>query len=300
MSHAWMPTSPCGPDCHATTTPTVGGIRSATRLIRAALVLMAALALAPLLIVLRGRSRAAMLRWVFTSMLGAFGAKLEIHGDVDFARAETQRGALVVQNHVSWLDIVVANAVRPMRSVAKREIGEWPLVGALATKAGTVYLDRESLRALPGTVTELSAALRGGAQVNVCPEGTTWCGLAAGHFRPALFQAAIDGGVPVRPLAVRYRLSTGQTTTWPSFVGTETLIDSVRRTAKLRGLVIEVHVLDEIAPGRADTRAELASLAETQIAAILAGPHIPAQRRAAHVRMLAASNTDNDVIPQIG
>ena len=233
-----------------------------------------------------------MLRWVFASMLRAFGAKLEIHGDPTFARAQTHRGALVVQNHVSWLDIVVANTVRPMRSVAKREIGEWPVVGALATKAGTVYLDRESLRALPTTVAELADALRGGAQVNVCPEGTTWCGLASGHFRPALFQAAIDGGVPVRPLAVRYRLSTGHTTTWPSFVGTETLIDSVRRTARLRGLVIEVHILDEIAPGRADTRAELADLAEAQIAAVLAGPAIPTQRRAAHARMLRADSPD--------
>lgn len=293
MAHAWMPASPCGPGCHAATMPTVGRFRRFTRLTAAALVLLAALALAPLLIVLRGRSRTATLRWVFTSMLRAFGAELEVHGDNDFARAETQRGALVVQNHVSWLDIVVANAVRPMRSVAKREIGEWPLVGALATRAGTVYLDRASLRALPATVTELAVALRGGAQVNVCPEGTTWCGLAAGHFRPALFQAAIDGGVPVRPIAVRYRLAGGQTTTWPSFVGTETLIDSVCRTARLRGLVIEVHILDEIAPGRADNRADLAELAETQIAAVLAGPGIPAQRRAAHARMLTAAPTDS-------
>lgn len=293
MAHAWMPTSPCGPGCHAASMPTVARFRRFTRLTAAAMVLLAALALAPLLIVLRGRSRTAMLRWVFTSMLRAFGATLEVHGDNDFARAETQRGALVVQNHVSWLDIVVANAVRPMRSVAKREIGEWPLVGALATRAGTVYLDRESLRALPATVTELAVALRSGAQVNVCPEGTTWCGLAAGHFRPALFQAAIDGGVPVRPIAVRYRLASGQTTTWPSFVGTETLIDSVRRTARLRGLVIEVHILDEIAPGRADNRADLAELAETQIAAVLAGPGIPAQRRAAHARMLTVAPTDS-------
>lgn len=292
MTHAWMPTSPCGPGCHAATVPTIGRVRGIVRLLRAALVLLAALGLAPALIVLRGRSRAAMLRWVFTSMLRAFGAKLEIHGDPEFARAHTQRGALVVQNHVSWLDIVVANAVRPMRSVAKREIRDWPLVGALATKAGTVYLDRESLRALPATVAELSDALRNGAQVNVCPEGTTWCGLASGHFRPALFQAAIDGGVPVRPLALRYRLATGQTTTWPSFVGAESLIDSVRRTAKLRGLVIEVHILAEIAPGRAGTRAELAELAEAHIAALLAGPHIPAQRRAAHLRMLRADSSD--------
>ena len=231
--HAWMPVSPCGPGCHAATMPTVGPLRRGFRLARAVVALLGCLLLAPFLIVLRGRSRAALLRRVFTAMLHAFGARLEVHGDTSFARigrGGPQRGALVVQNHVSWLDIVVAGAVRPMRSVAKREIGEWPIVGALATKAGTVYLDRNRLRALPGTVAELAGALRAGAQVNVCPEGTTWCGLASGHFRPALFQAAIDGGVPVRPLAVRYRLADGQTTTWPSFVGDETLIDSDRKS----------------------------------------------------------------------
>jgi 1-acyl-sn-glycerol-3-phosphate acyltransferase len=280
-AHDWMPVSPCGPGCHAETTPTVGVLRRAFRLVRAALVLLASLLLAPLLIVLHGRSRAALLRWVFTSMLHAFGARLEVHGDRSFALADRggpRRGALVVQNHVSWLDIVVAGAVRPMRSVAKREIGDWPIVGTLATRAGTVYLDRTRLRALPDTVAELAGALRGGFQVNLCPEGTTWCGLAAGHFRPALFQAAIDGGVPVRPLAVRYRLADGQTTTWPSFIGDETLIDSVRRTARLRGLVVEVHVLDEIAPGRAADRHELARLAEAKVAAVLADPGIPTQR----------------------
>jgi 1-acyl-sn-glycerol-3-phosphate acyltransferase len=261
--------------------PTVGPLRRVTRLGSAIAVLLACLLLAPLLIVLRGRSRATLLRGLFAAMLRAFGARLEVHGDASFALSERggpQRGALVVQNHVSWLDTVVVNAVRPMRSVAKREIGQWPLVGRLATRAGTVYLDRGRLRALPDTVTELAGALRAGAQVNICPEGTTWCGLAAGHFRPALFQAAIDGGVPVRPLAVRYRLADGQTTTWPSFVGDETLIDSVRRTARLRGLVVEVHVLAEIAPGRAADRHELAELAEAQVAAVLAGQGIPAQR----------------------
>jgi hypothetical protein len=43
------------------------------------------------------------------------------------------------------------------------------------------------------------------------------------------------------------------------------LIDSVVRTAKLRGLVVEVHVLPEIAPGRAEDRFELAGLAEAAV-----------------------------------
>ncbi len=291
-THAWMPTSPCGPGCHAATMPTVGLPRRAGRLTRAGFVLLACLLVAPFLIVLRGRSRATLLRRVFTAMLHAFGARLEIHGDPAFAPARRDgpgRGALVVSNHVSWLDIVVVNAVCPMRSVAKREIGAWPVVGPLASRAGTVYLDRGRLRALPDTVTELAEALRGGALVNVCPEGTTWCGLAAGRFRPALLQAAIDGGVPVRPLAVRYRLADGRRTTWPSFVGAETLLDSVRRTARLRGLVVEVHVLDEIAPGRAADRRELAALAQARVAAVLAGPGIPTPREHhTHARPLPA------------
>jgi 1-acyl-sn-glycerol-3-phosphate acyltransferase len=252
--------------------PTVGRLRRCARLIRAVGALCTGLLVAPLLVLLPNREP--LVRFVFRSVLHALGATVEVHGDATLgvpSGAGPHRGALVVDNHVSWLDIVAVNAVRPMRSVAKRQIASWPLVGPLASRAGTVYLDRERLRALPATVAELAAALRTGSLVNACPEGTTWCGLGLGRFRPALFQAAIDGGVPVRPLALRYRLTDGTPTTWPSFIGDETLIDSVRRTARLRGLVVEVHVLPEIAPGRAADRHELAALAESAIRDTLHG-----------------------------
>lgn len=275
MAHAWMPTSPCGPGCVTGTMPTVGRLRRTFRLIAAAVVLLGGLLSAPLLVLSRGRSREVLVRGVFLGVLRAMGARLEVHGDARLG-VPGGRGALVVDNHVSWLDIVAVNAVRPMRSVAKREIASWPVVGMLASKAGTVYLDRGRLRALPATVAELAAALRGGAVVNACPEGTTWCGLELGRFRPALFQAAIDGGVPVRPVVVRYRLADGAPTTWPAFVGDETLIDSVRRTARLRGLVVEVNVLPEIAPGRAADRHELAALAEAAVRDALYGASVAA------------------------
>lgn len=275
-AHPWMPVSPCGPGCVAVRMPTVGRVRRFARLVRAVLVLLGSVLVSPLLVVLPARARELLVRQVFRGVLHAFGARVDVHGEVMDAQ-DGHRGGLVVDNHVSWLDIVVINAVRPMRSVAKKEIATWPVVGALAGRAGTVYLDRESLRALPDTVAELSDALRGGSLVNVCPEGTTWCGLGLGRFRPALFQAAIDGGVPVRPIALRYRVANGGPTTWPAFIGDETLIDSVRRVATLRGLVIDVHVLPEIAPGRAADRHELAALAEAAIRDTLYGdmPAVP-------------------------
>jgi 1-acyl-sn-glycerol-3-phosphate acyltransferase len=213
-------------------------------------------------------------RGVFRGVLLAVGVRLDVRGTIP----GPGRGALVVTNHVSWLDIVAVNAVRPMRAVAKRDIASWPVLGWLVTAARTVYVDRENIRSLPGTVSRLADALRGGAMVNVNPEGTTWCGRTHGRFRPAMFQAAIDGGVPVLPIALRFRLRTGERTTAPAFIGTETIVDSVLRTAGLRGLVLEVHVRDEIAPGRAADRRELAALAEGSVDEVLTPASLPGEK----------------------
>ncbi|PRX49495.1 1-acyl-sn-glycerol-3-phosphate acyltransferase [Prauserella shujinwangii] len=280
MTHPWMPASPCGPGCLAPGAPAVGPLRRAVRLIAAVAVVTFALLVAPLLFVVRPGARDRLLRGVFRGVLRAFGVRLVVHGAIEAAG----RGALVVNNHISWLDIVGVNAVRPMRALAKQEIAGWPVLGGLVTRAGSIYLDRERLSALPGTMAELAAALRGGSLVSVTPEGTTWCGRASGRFRPAAFQAAIDGGVPVRPVALRYRLADGRETTEPAFIGPESLIESLRRVLRLRGLVLEVFVCPEIAPGRAADRRELAGLAEAAVHAALGvsalGARVPAPRDA--------------------
>ncbi|WP_424188821.1 lysophospholipid acyltransferase family protein [Actinokineospora sp. G85] len=276
MSHAWMPTSPCGPRCLTGGEPTVGAPRAALRLTGAVAVVLVCLLAVPVLPVI-GRDRFA--RLVFRALLGAFGVRLSVTGG-DALRAAQGRGALVATNHVSWLDIAAVNAVRPMRALAKRDIRAWPVLGRIVAAAGTVFVDRESLRSLPATMATLAETLREGAHVYACPEGTTWCGQGVGRFRPAMFQAALDGGVPVRPVALRFRMADGRETTAPAFIGEETILESVRRVARLRGLVLEVRVLDEIAPGRAADRRELAELTEAAInSALDRVVVVPAQRK---------------------
>ncbi|NKQ54787.1 1-acyl-sn-glycerol-3-phosphate acyltransferase [Amycolatopsis sp. K13G38] len=277
MSHAWMPASPCGDGCLTEGEPTVAFPRRALRIASACGVVLVAFAASPLLMVPRVRER--LVRFIFSSMLRAFGVRLVVHGGTEFRTAEAGRGALVVNNHISWLDIVAVNAIRPMRALAKREIADWPVLGALVAKGGSIFLDRERLSTLPGTMAALADALRGGSLVSVTPEGTTWCGLASGRFTTASFQAAIDGGVPVRPLALRYRLADGRETSRPAFIGPESLIDSLRRVARLRGLVLEVYVCEEIAPGRARDRRELAALAESAVHSALGTVRAPRRRR---------------------
>ncbi|MDT0271147.1 lysophospholipid acyltransferase family protein, partial [Streptomyces sp. DSM 44915] len=105
---------------------------------------------------------------------------------------------LVVSGHVSWLDIFTIGAVLPGSFVARADLVDWPAVGRLARVMKVIPIDRGSLRRLPSVVHTVAERLRAGHTVVAFPEGTTWCGLAYGAFRPAMFQAAIDAARPVQ------------------------------------------------------------------------------------------------------
>jgi Acyltransferase len=51
-------------------------------------------------------------------------------------------GGLTVSNHLTYLDILVYGAVRPLVFVAKSEVRRWPLLGTLASLGGTIFVDR--------------------------------------------------------------------------------------------------------------------------------------------------------------
>ena len=105
-------------------------------------------------------------------------------------------GCLVVANHISWLDIPLIAAALPGRMLAKTEVRHWPVLGPLAARGGTLFLERDRLRALPATVAEIAAALHGGARGHRVPRGVHLVRpRAQGRFRHAVFQAALDAGV---------------------------------------------------------------------------------------------------------
>lgn len=208
------------------------------------------------------------------SLLRALGISVKTTAGAAFfaesqvAPAAPGEGALLVANHVSWLDPLVMAATVPSRLLAKREIGEWPLIRTLAAGSGALFIDRERLSALPTAVTTVADALRAGDTVVAFPEGTTWCGRGMGEFRPAVFQAAIDAGAAVRPAALRYREGES-TSTRGCYVGDDSLLASLLRVTATRALVVEVTFFAPIrlAPTRRrhEARTVLARLAETQV-----------------------------------
>ncbi|MGV2919159.1 lysophospholipid acyltransferase family protein [Streptomyces alfalfae] len=177
-------------------------------------------------------------------------------------------GTLVVANHVSWLDAVALLAVEPVAVLAKREVGRWPVIGPLARRAGTRFIDRDgSPRQLPHTVAGLADALRGGTSVLVFPQATTWCSEAGGRFRRAPFQAAADAGAPVRPVTVAYRQG-GAPSKVAAFLGEEEFTVSLRRVAAAKDLTVRVTAHT---PLRGTDRRALAAAARDAVTRRVAG-----------------------------
>ncbi|MEU5828938.1 lysophospholipid acyltransferase family protein [Micromonospora tulbaghiae] len=260
----WRPASGCGPDClPPPAAPDVSRLRRAGRLLGVLGVLLAGTGLAVLLPLLPAtRGRAASRGWALWT-LRTLGVRLVVRGRAPRGRA------LLVANHVSWLDVLAVLAVSPARMLAKREVRRWPLVGALAAAAGTVFVDRSRPRDLPATVARVAGVLRSGRSVAVFPEGTTWCGAAtdcrpSGGFRPAMFEAAVAAGAPVVPLRIGYRYA-GDPSTLPAFLGEETLWASVRRVLAARGLTVSVTLSAALHPGEGADRRSLARIAEAAI-----------------------------------
>lgn len=252
--HPWMPVSSCGEACLPApdTVPVVGRASRLLRLLAVAATVLAGAALAPAFPSLGPADRQRTQRAWSRTLLKAFRIQLAVTGGDRFGPPGV--GVLVVSNHLSWLDLIALGAVQPLHMVAKSEMRTWPVIGLMARRADTIFVDRERLSALPQTIAAVSGALASGTAIGVFPEGTTWCGRASGRFRPALFQAAVDTATPVRPVALRYRLAGTGPTTVASFVGSATLWESVVLVAGVRGLVVEVQLLPLLSSDGLDRR----------------------------------------------
>ncbi|MFF5779213.1 lysophospholipid acyltransferase family protein [Streptomyces virginiae] len=257
----WLPTSPCTPEaCAGHEGDTASVPRAVLRLAAAvALILLGILGVPPARL-LPARPRHAVVRAWSATLVRAFGIRITVHGSQG-----PGGGRLLVANHISWLDIPLVAAALPCRMLAKSDIRAWPVLGRLAGQAGTLFIERDRIRALPATVGAVTAALLAGDRVTVFPEGSTWCGRAQGTFRRAAFQAALDARVPVQPLRLRYLRCEGSPAGAPAFVGDDPLTASLWRIARARGVRAEVRLLPRIPPGRYAHRRDLAAAAQRAI-----------------------------------
>jgi 1-acyl-sn-glycerol-3-phosphate acyltransferase len=165
-------------------------------------------------------------------MLAIMGVALVVRGT-----PPAHGPVLLVANHISWLDILVMDAAHPARFVSKADVKHWPMLGALITGAGTLYIERASRRDAMRVVHHMAAALTAGDTLAVFPEGTTGDGRELLPFHANLIQAAISAHAPVLPVALQYLDgASGAVSDAPLFLGDTTLLQSVWRSLRADGM----------------------------------------------------------------
>ena len=114
------------------------------------------------------------------------------------------RPYLVVANHESLLDIcVLFMAVPvPLRFLLKDEMRRVPFLAGYARATGMLFITRDDRRAGPQLRRQVAGVLGAGQSLCLFPEGTRTRDGRLGEFKSGSFQAAIDAGVDVLPIAL--------------------------------------------------------------------------------------------------
>lgn len=151
------------------------------------------------------RTAAARARWLgrtCRSTLRALGVRVAAAG-------RPAVPAVIVANHVSYLDILVLAAQTPAVFVAKREVRGWPVFGWFARMAGTRFIDRTRRSDVARVAAEFAPALAAGVSVVLFLEGTSSDGRAVLPFKPSLLAPVVHARLSVVPAAIAYGVPPG-------------------------------------------------------------------------------------------
>lgn len=219
------------------------------------------------------RGRQAVIRWWSRRLLAICRVRLVVAnaapdataGTIDATMVPGGPGAMLVMNHVSWLDIFIVHALRPAHFIAKAEIARWPLIGWLVDRTGAVFIERGRRHAVREANHRVGTLLANGGLVGMFPEGTTSDGERLLPFHGNLVQPAIDARAPVLVAGVRYRGTGGGPTTATLYTGDIGLVESFVRIVRGGPIVAHLTFVDALDP-TATSRHAVARAARERIA----------------------------------
>ena len=117
-----------------------------------------------------------------------------------------RRGALLLANHVSWIDILALAGTSRAIFVAHSGLTVHGGLKWLCDQNDTVFITRDRRGSVADQVDQVRAAL-GERPLAIFPEGTTNDGTGLLPFRSSLLAAVepLAGDVPIQPVALQYR-----------------------------------------------------------------------------------------------
>jgi 1-acyl-sn-glycerol-3-phosphate acyltransferase len=179
---------------------------------------------------------------------------------------EPRPGALLLGNHLSWLDVLALATASRTAFVAHSGLAGQPIVKWLSEQNGTIFITRDRRQTVTGQVEQVREAL-GRRRLTIFPEGTTGNGRELLPFKSALLSAveALPAEIPVQPVALVY--DEPEAIAW---VGDEPgIANAAKILGRTRPVHLTLHFLDPLTgPALADRKA-MATAARQAIAAAL-------------------------------
>lgn len=205
-------------------------------------VLMLVLALLPQALV-RPAYRLVFRPWC-RSFVRALGVSLRLR---QHYRGALPKQYILIANHPSVFEDIGIPALFPVRSLAKAEVGDWWLLGRVATAAGTLFVRRESSESRKAASQALIDAAQAGDNLALYPEGGCKGRRLAGRFFSGAFTASHESGVPILPVFLHYQSQ--ETFEWAD----QHVIHKVWQIATARNPRADYHVFEPINPAHFDS-----------------------------------------------
>ncbi len=164
------------------------------------------------------------------------GVRLRVAGE------KVHRGAFLLANHVSWIDIPAIAGVTGSAFVAHDGLASLPLLKWLCELNDTVFVARHDRASIAAQVQAVRTALSDTGALTIFPEGTTSDGTGLLPLKSSLLSALepLPDGIAVQPVLLDY----GPEAAAVAWVGDEPGLDNfLRILARRRPVDLTLHFL---------------------------------------------------------
>jgi len=174
---------------------------------------------------------------------------------------------LIVSNHLSYLDIFVLASRYPSVFIASVDgVKNAFILGTIARLGGGIFVDRLNRMNIKTEIDKISVVIKNGFSVIVFPEATTSNGDKVLDFKSSLFTPAINSGIKIQPLCIKYKKLNGkvigeQNRDFVYYYGDAEFFTHFRKLISQSSIEVEVNLLEEIDTATVNSRKQATMLA---------------------------------------
>jgi len=165
--------------------------------------------------------------------------------DVRVAGQRNRKGAFLLANHVSWIDIPALAGATGSAFVAHDGLAVNLVLRWLCRMNDTIFVARHQRASVARQVDQLREAIRDTGALTIFPEGTTGSGIGLLPFKSSLLSALdpLPAGIIVQPVWLDY----GPEVADIAWVGEEHGVDNFMRIlARSQPIAMTVHFLEPL------------------------------------------------------